>query len=145
MQELKEEWPPGATGFEDPVIDPDEMYDDEYIEAGEPQEHMSGQHMVSQLQSMMGQLTTVATPILMEVAVKAAELAAAAAKAAGPVAHKVADVTETVADRVALVSEHLAADLRASKAAHADRPAADESVLEPATERPEMAGPVKAS
>lgn len=145
MQELKDEQLPGTTAFEDPVIDLGEMYDDADIEADELQEHMSGQHMVSQLRSMMGQLTTVATPILMEVAVKAAELAAAAAKAAGPVAHRVADVTETVADRAALASEHLAADLRASKAAHADRPAAAESILEPATEGPEVAGAVKAS
>ncbi len=70
------------------------------------------QQMVGQLQHMIDQLATQASPALKEVAAKAAELAAAAANRAGPIAHKAADVTGSVGQRVASKSSQVATNLR---------------------------------
>ncbi len=73
------------------------------------------QQMVGQLQHMIDQLATQASPALKEVAAKAAELAAAAGNRAGPIAHKAADVTGSVGQRVADRSGQMAASLRGSR------------------------------
>ncbi len=81
---------------------------------------------VGQLQHMIDNLAHVATPVLREVAAKAAELAAKAGEAAGPIAHKAADVTGDVGHRVAMKSREVAADLR--RVADPDKPAAEPSI-----------------
>ena len=79
------------------------------------------QAMVSQLQQMIEQVATAATPALKEVAAKAAELAASAAVHAGPIAHKVADQTDRVGKVVASKGRGIASDLRQSRAADVAR------------------------
>jgi hypothetical protein len=74
------------------------------------------QAMVGQLQGMIEQVATAATPALKEVAAKAAELAASAAVHAGPIAHRVADKTEQVGRVVASKSRDIASDLRHPRA-----------------------------
>ena len=72
--------------------------------------------MVAQLQQMIEQVATAATPALREVAAKAAELASSAATHAGPIAHKVAAKTDQVGQVVAEKSARFATDLRHAKA-----------------------------
>jgi hypothetical protein len=79
------------------------------------------QAMVSQLQQMIEQVATAATPALKEVAAKAAELAASAAVHAGPIAHKVANQTDRVGKVVASKGRGIASDLRQSRAADVAR------------------------
>lgn len=82
----------------------------------EPQDstrrQVSGREMLTQLQAMIDSLTVQATPVVREVAAKAAELAAIAGQKAGPLAHRAAEVTEKVGERVAARSKEMAADLR---------------------------------
>jgi hypothetical protein len=75
---------------------------------------MDPQEMVAQLQRMIDQLATTASPTMREVAAKAAELAAGAAQRTGPIAHRAATATESVAERVAQRGRQVAADLRGS-------------------------------
>lgn len=77
-------------------------------------------HMVAQLQQMIDQVATAATPAMREVAAKAAELAAKAGEAAGPMAQKAAHVTAQVGERVAARSTRLASDLRSQRNPPAD-------------------------
>lgn len=79
---------------------------------------------LTQLQSMIDNVTTQARPVLREVAAKAAELAAVAGEKAGPIAHKAAEVTAHAGTRVAERGREVAADLRRD----AGDGAADESV-----------------
>jgi hypothetical protein len=67
---------------------------------------------VRQLDSIMESLASYATPVLREIAAKAAELAARAGEAAGPVAQRAADKTEAVGERLATKGREVAADLR---------------------------------
>jgi len=67
---------------------------------------------VRQLDSIIESLTTYATPVLREIAAKAAELAARAGEAAGPVAQRAADKTEAAGERLATKGREVAADLR---------------------------------
>jgi hypothetical protein len=67
---------------------------------------------VRQLEAIIENLTTYATPVLREIAARAAELAAKAGEAAGPVAHKAADMTEGFGERVADKGREIATDLR---------------------------------
>jgi hypothetical protein len=53
---------------------------------------------IRQLDSIIDSLTTYATPVLREIAAKAAELAAMAGEAAGPVAQRATDRTEVAGD-----------------------------------------------
>jgi hypothetical protein len=73
---------------------------------------ISGRDMLTQLQAMIDSLTVQATPVVRDVAAKAAELAAIAGEKAGPLAHRAADATEKVGVRVAARSKEMAADLR---------------------------------
>ena len=67
---------------------------------------------VRQLDSIMESLASYATPVVREIAAKAAELAAKAGEAAGPVAQRAADKTEQVGEKLATKSREVAADLR---------------------------------
>jgi hypothetical protein len=79
---------------------------------------------VRQLEAIIGNLTTFATPVLREIAARAAELAAKAGEAAGPVAHKAAAATEQVGERLAAKGHGIASGLRSERA----RPVSDESL-----------------
>jgi hypothetical protein len=67
---------------------------------------------VKQLETIIENLTTYATPVLREIAARAAELAAKAGEAAGPMAHKAAEMTEGFGERVADKGREIATDLR---------------------------------
>lgn len=89
---------------------------------------ISGRDMLTQLQAMIDSLAVQATPVMREVAAKAAELAAVAGQKAGPIAHRAAEATEKVGERVAARSKEMAADLRRPKdaAGPGAEPAADQ-------------------
>jgi hypothetical protein len=72
---------------------------------------------IRQLEAILQNLTTYATPVLREIAARAAELAAKAGEAAGPVAHKAAGVTEEVGGRLAAKGHEIASGLRSERAA----------------------------
>ena len=67
---------------------------------------------IRQLEGILANLTTYASPVLREIAARAAELAAKAAEAAGPAAHKAAGVTDEVGGRLAAKGREIASDLR---------------------------------
>lgn len=67
---------------------------------------------VKQLEAIIENLTSYATPVLREIAARAAELAAKAGEAAGPMAHKAAEMTEGFGERVADKGREIATDLR---------------------------------
>jgi hypothetical protein len=67
---------------------------------------------IRQLDSIMENLASYATPVLREIAARAAELAARAGEAAGPIAHKAAEKTEAVGGRLATKGREVASDLR---------------------------------
>lgn len=79
---------------------------------------------IRQLEAIIGNLTTFATPVFREIAARAAELAAKAGQAAGPVAHKAAAATEQVGERVAVKGHEIASGLRSERTG----PASGESV-----------------
>jgi hypothetical protein len=68
--------------------------------------------MLVQLQQMIDTIATQATPVVRDVAAKAAELAAVAGKKAGPLAYKAAEVTDSLGQRMAARSKDFAADMR---------------------------------
>jgi hypothetical protein len=67
---------------------------------------------IRQLEGILANLTTYASPVLREIAARAAEVAAKAAEAAGPAAHKAAGVTDEVGGRLAAKGREIASDLR---------------------------------
>jgi hypothetical protein len=67
---------------------------------------------VRQLDSIIENLASYATPVLREIAARAAELAAKAGDAAGPMAQKAADKTQEVGGRLATKGREVASDLR---------------------------------
>lgn len=71
-----------------------------------------GREWVSQLQSMIDNVATQATPVLREIGAKAAELAAAAGEKAGPFAHRAAEVTEAAGAKLAERGRAVADELR---------------------------------
>jgi hypothetical protein len=84
-----------------------------------------GREWMSQLQKMIDNVATQATPIARQIAAKAAELAAVAAEKAGPAMHRAADVTNDVGQKVAARAQQLATDLR--QQVDADAAAAESS------------------
>jgi hypothetical protein len=72
---------------------------------------------LTQLQAMIENLATQATPVVKEVGAKAAELAAIAGDKAGPVAQKAAELTGQAGQKIAEKSRDFAADLRRDVAA----------------------------
>jgi|SRR5690349_364286 len=67
---------------------------------------------IRQLDTIMESLASYATPVLREIAAKAAELAAKAGEAAGPVAQRAANKTEAMGERLATKGREVAADMR---------------------------------
>ncbi len=85
---------------------------------GRRTETPSGSHeWLSQLQSMIENITEQAGPILKQVSAKAAELAAVAGEKAGPIAARAAELTADAGTRIAERSRDLAAELRRDQAA----------------------------
>lgn len=79
----------------------------------------SAREWISQLQSMIENITEQAGPMLRQVSAKAAELAVVAGEKAGPVAARAAELTAEAGSRIAEKSRDLAADLRREQAAKA--------------------------
>lgn len=67
---------------------------------------------IRQLDTMIENVANYATPVLREIAARAAELAAKAGQAAGPIAHRAAEKTEEVGGRLATRGREVASDLR---------------------------------
>ena len=72
---------------------------------------------LGQLQTMIENLATQATPVVKEISAKAAELAAIAGDKAGPVAQKAAEYTGQAGQKLAEKSREVAAELRRDVAA----------------------------
>jgi len=72
----------------------------------------SSEPAIRQLDSIIENLANYATPVLREIAARAAELAAKAGEAAGPMAQRAADKTEEVGGRLATKGREVASDLR---------------------------------
>ncbi len=77
----------------------------------------SGREWLTQLQSMIENVTEQAGPVLRQISAKAAELAAVAGEKAGPVAARAAEMTAEAGTRIAERSRDLAAELRRDQAA----------------------------
>jgi hypothetical protein len=77
----------------------------------------SGRDWLTQLQSMIENITEQAGPALRQISAKAAELAAVAAEKAGPVAARAAEMTAEAGTKIAERSRDLAAELRRDQAA----------------------------
>ncbi len=71
-----------------------------------------GEPAIRQLDTMIENVANYATPVLREIAARAAELAAKAGQAAGPIAHRAAEKTEEVGGRLATRGREVASDLR---------------------------------
>jgi hypothetical protein len=119
--------PEGADLDRLPVIDAGaDVPDATSVVARRPDDSTPGNEpnaAIRQLETIIGNLTTFATPVLREIAARAAELAAKAGEAAGPVAHKAAAATEQVGERLAVKGHGIASGLRSERA----RPASGES------------------
>ncbi len=77
----------------------------------------TGREWLSQLQSMIENITEQAGPVLREVSAKAAELAAVAGEKAGPVAARAAELTAEAGSKLAERSRDFAAEIRRDQAA----------------------------
>jgi phage-related tail protein len=105
---------------------------------------------LSQLQAMIDNVATHATPVVREVAAKAAELAAVAGEKAGPIAHKAAEVTAQAGTKVAERGREVAAELRRDAAQDAgdtgetggagSEPIAEIEAMEPGGDTPTTSG-----
>jgi hypothetical protein len=80
----------------------------------------TGREWLSQLQTMIENVTEAAGPVLREVSAKAAELAAIAGDKAGPVAARAAELTAEAGTKLAERSRDLAAELRRDQATRGD-------------------------
>ena len=84
--------------------------------AGDGTPNAKGSEWLSQLQTMINDITTQAAPVARQVAAKAAELTAVAAVKAGPIAQRAAEVTTDAGQKLAERAQSLAAELRAADA-----------------------------
>jgi ElaB/YqjD/DUF883 family membrane-anchored ribosome-binding protein len=82
--------------------------------------------VLKQLDTIIENVTSYATPVLREIAARAADLAAKAAQAAGPMAQKAADRTGEVGDLVASRSRAFASDLRTDTETRSATPATND-------------------
>jgi ElaB/YqjD/DUF883 family membrane-anchored ribosome-binding protein len=82
--------------------------------------------VLRQLDTIIENVTSYATPVLREIAARAADLAAKAAQAAGPMAQKAADRTGEVGDLVASRSRAFASDLRTDTETRSATPATND-------------------
>jgi hypothetical protein len=65
-----------------------------------------------QLDAILHRLTTYGTPVLREIAARAADVVAKASEAAGPVAQRAAGMTQAAGGRLAAKGREIASDLR---------------------------------
>lgn len=79
---------------------------------GDADPDSAGSKMLSQLQTMIDQVTTQARPMARQIGIKAAELTAIAADRAGPAAHKAGDVAADASSKLAVRSREFADALR---------------------------------
>ena len=102
----------------------------------------TGREWLTQLQSMIENITEQAGPALREISAKAAELAAVAGEKAGPAATRAAEITAEAGTKLAEKSRDLAAEIRRDIAARAaSAPGAEsapdaESATPPAEDMP---------
>jgi len=97
----------------------------------------AGREMIVQLQQMIDTIATQASPVMRDVAAKAAELAAVAGQKAGPLAYRAAEVTESLGQRVAARSKDFAAEMRKGpEETSGQAEQADSEAGEPAGESP---------
>lgn len=95
-------------------------------DGGKPDATSSRAHeWLSQLQSMIENVTEQAGPALRQISAKAAELAAVAGEKAGPMAARAAELTAEAGTRIAERSRELATELRRDQAARAAGDAAE--------------------
>ncbi|MDQ6794898.1 MAG: hypothetical protein M3067_08810 [Chloroflexota bacterium] len=80
--------------------------------ASDTARNANAREWLSQLQSMIDNITTSAAPVVREIGAKAAELAALAGEKAGPFAHRAADATAQAGVKVAERGREVAAELR---------------------------------
>jgi hypothetical protein len=106
--------PGSGTSYQDPS-DTDTGKTEPTGQSG--QTGQGGREWVTQLQSMIDNVTTAAGPVVRDVAAKAAELAAIAGEKAGPIAHKAAEATEAAGHKLAERGREVAAELRRDKEA----------------------------
>jgi hypothetical protein len=90
--------------------------EDPFATEGDSTANGKGSEWLSQLQTMINDITTQAAPVARQVAAKAAELTAVAAVKAGPLAQRAADVTTDAGQKLAERAQSLAAELRAADA-----------------------------
>ena len=81
-------------------------------EAGGAPRPPASEPVVRQLDAILENLANYATPVLREIAARAADLAAKAGDAAGPMAQGLADKTESAGGRLSTKGRELASDLR---------------------------------
>jgi hypothetical protein len=87
---------------------------DPFAAEGDGTSNAKGSEWLSQLQTMINDITTQAAPVARQVAAKAAELTAVAAVKAGPLAQRAAEVTTDAGQKLAERAQSLAAKLRAA-------------------------------
>ena len=87
-------------------------HDPETSDPGKASRPTTTEPAIRQLDSIIENLATYATPVLREIAARAADLAAKAGEAAGPMAQRAADKTEAAGGRLSTRSRELASDLR---------------------------------
>jgi hypothetical protein len=85
---------------------------DQHTPTESPDRTNESERPIRQIEKIIDDLATYATPVVREIAARAAELAAKAGQAAGPIAQRAADKTEAVGVRVADKSREIATDLR---------------------------------
>ena len=95
----------------------------------------TGREWLAQLQTMIENAATQATPVMRQVAVKAAELAAVAGEKAGPVAARAAELTAGAGQKIAERSRGFASDLRRDQA-EAEAKAAEAKAAEAGPDAP---------
>jgi hypothetical protein len=105
----------------------------------------AGREMLVQLQQMIDTIATQASPVMRDVAAKAAELAAVAGQKAGPIAYKAAEVTESLGQRVAARSKDFAAEMRRSPEETAAQAEAEAEATEPPSDDPGTPPPTDSS
>ena len=104
------------------------------VATGGPSTSPSTEPAIRQLDSIIENLASYATPVLKEIAARAAELAAKAGEAAGPMAQRAADKTKSVGGRLATKGREVASDLRRETAVA--KSGSGEPPFEPADQTP---------
>jgi hypothetical protein len=88
------------------------IHDLETKDTGSAPRTSASEPAIRQLDTIIENLASYATPVLREIAARAADLAAKAGEAAGPMAQRAADKTEAAGGRLASKGREVASDLR---------------------------------